>query len=93
MLHEPGAIIKADPASAKKAKLGLILFFCYLIIYAGFVVIGLTNPELMGSHALGSLNIAIIYGFGLIFLAIVMGFIYNLVCTAMENKVNKTNNK
>jgi uncharacterized membrane protein (DUF485 family) len=90
MLHEPAARMGADPASAKKSKLGLILFFFYLAIYAGFVVIGLTNPEIMGSHALGGLNIAIIYGFGLIFLAIVMGFIYNLMCTRMENKMKKS---
>lgn len=93
MLHEPAATIKDDPGSAKKAKLGIILFFCYLVIYAGFVVIGLTNPALMGSHALGSLNIAIIYGFGLIVLAAVMGFIYNLVCTSIENKAIKSENK
>lgn len=93
MLHEPAARMGADPASAKKSKLGLILFFFYLAIYAGFVVIGLTNPEIMGSHALGRLNVAIIYGFGLIFLAIVMGFIYNMMCTRMENKMKNTTNK
>jgi uncharacterized membrane protein (DUF485 family) len=92
MLHEPASQIMADPASGKKSRLGVILFFVYLVVYAGFVVIGLTDPELLGLHLLG-LNIAIIYGFGLIFLAIVMGFIYNLACTAMENKMKKTENQ
>ncbi|MCX6160765.1 MAG: DUF485 domain-containing protein [Ignavibacteriae bacterium] len=89
MLHEPSAVIGTDNAAEKKAKLGVILFFVYTIIYAGFVVIGLTKPELMGLELISGQNIAIIYGFGLIVLAIVMGFIYNYFCTKMENKLNK----
>lgn len=89
MLHEPSVIIGTDNAAAKKAKLGVILFFVYTFIYAGFVLIGLTKPELMGLEILGEQNIAIVYGFGLIVLAIVMGFIYNFFCTRMENKMNK----
>lgn len=87
MLHEPSVVTGTDNAAAKKAKLGVILFFVYTIIYAGFVVIGLTKPELMGLELIGGQNIAIIYGFGLIVLAIVMGFIYNFFCTRMENKI------
>jgi uncharacterized membrane protein (DUF485 family) len=91
MLHEPAIVIGKDNAAAKKAKLGVILFIVYTIIYAGFVLIGLTKPELMGLELIGGQNIAIIYGFGLIFLAIIMGFIYNYFCTRMENKMGKTN--
>ncbi|MCX6164931.1 MAG: DUF485 domain-containing protein [Ignavibacteriae bacterium] len=89
MLHEPAVVIATDNAAAKKSKLGIILFFAYTIIYSGFVLIGLTKPELMGLELMGGQNIAIIYGFGLIVLAIVMGFIYNYFCTKMENKMNK----
>ena len=87
-MHGPAAKLGADKAAAKKAKLGVILFFVYLIIYSGFVVIGLYDPDLMGAHVLGKQNLAIVYGFGLIILAIVMGFIYNAACTRMENKMN-----
>ena len=89
MLHKPSVIIGTDNAAPKKAKLGVILFFVYTLIYAGFVLIGLFKPELMGLELVGGQNIAIIYGFGLIALAIVMGFIYNYFCTRMENKMNK----
>ena len=89
MLHEPAVVIATDNAAAKKSKLGIILFFAYTLIYSGFVLIGLTKPELMGLELMGGQNIAIIYGFGLIVLAIVMGFIYNYFCTKMENKMNK----
>jgi uncharacterized membrane protein (DUF485 family) len=89
MLHEPSGVFETDNAAPKKAKLGVILFIVYTLIYSGFVIIGLTKPELMGLELIGEQNIAIIYGFGLIGLAIVMGFIYNYFCTRMENKMNK----
>ncbi|MDY0104096.1 MAG: DUF485 domain-containing protein [Lentimicrobium sp.] len=89
MLHEPSVEIGTDKAAPKKAKLGVIMFFIYTIVYAGFVLIGLTKPELMGLELIGGQNIAIIYGFGLIVLAIVMGFIYNYLCTRYEDIMNK----
>ncbi|QQS52683.1 MAG: DUF485 domain-containing protein [Bacteroidota bacterium] len=89
MLHEPVVEIGTDKAAARKAKLGVKMFIAYTIIYAGFVLIGLTKPELMGLKVLSGQNLAIVYGFGLILLAIVMGFIYNYFCTRLENKLNK----
>jgi uncharacterized membrane protein (DUF485 family) len=89
MLHEPAVVIGKDNAAAKKSKLGVILFIVYTLIYSGFVLIGLTKPELLGVEIIGGQNLAIIYGFGLIVLAIVMGFVYNYFCTRMENKMNK----
>lgn len=89
MLHEPIVEIGTDKAAPKKAKLGVKMFIAYTLVYAGFVFIGLTMPELMGMELLSGQNLAIIYGFGLIFLAIIMGFIYNYFCTKMEDKMNK----
>ncbi len=89
MLHKPASDSGPDNAAEKKAKLGVILFFAYTIIYSGFVFIGLTYPEIMGFELIGGQNLAIIYGFGLIALAIIMGFIYNYFCTKMEDKMNK----
>jgi uncharacterized membrane protein (DUF485 family) len=37
----------------------------------------------------GGLNLAIVYGFGLIVLAIIMGLIYNHLCTKKEDELNK----
>lgn len=74
-------------ASKKKTKLGVILFIVYSLVYAGFVTIGVTNNELMGHIMPGGQNLAVIYGFGLIVFAIILGLIYNAICTAYENKI------
>lgn len=92
MLHEPSLPTRKDRASDKKASLGLKMFFIYLIIYAGFTYISITNPTLMGEPFLLGLNLAIIYGFGLIILAIVLGWIYHLMCSYYERKMNREDN-
>ena len=92
-MHGPAAKLETDHAAAKKAKLGIKLFIFYILIYAGFVVIGLVDPELMGVHIIGKQNLAIVYGFGLIVLAIFMGFIYNSMCSRMEDKMNNKGGK
>ena len=88
MLHEPSKPIGTDKAAARKAKLGVKMFLFYTLVYAGFVIIGLSKPELMGVEVIGGQNIAIVYGIGLIILAIIMGFIYNYFCTRMEDEMN-----
>lgn len=88
-MHGPAVKLGADNAAAKKSRLGVLLFFAYTLVYAGFVVIGLVNPELLSLHVLGEQNLSIVYGFGLIILAIVMGFVYNAQCTRMEINMNK----
>ena len=89
MLHENKPTLGIDHAAPKKAKLGVLLFFIYTFIYSGFVIIGLTKPEWMGLEFIGGQNLAVVYGLGLIFLAIIMGFIYNSICTRMENELNQ----
>lgn len=88
MLHEPAVELGADHASRKKTRLGLILFFVYAVIYAVFVLLGLFFTETLGLVVFAGLNLAVVYGFGLIVLAIAMGLVYNLACTRMEEKMN-----
>ncbi len=89
MLHEPAhQETGPDHASEKKTRLGVWLFLLYTVIYFGFVIIGVFFPELMGIYVLGGQNLAVVYGFGLIILAIILGFIYNAICTRYENQMN-----
>lgn len=89
MDHGPAVKLGVDHASKKKTKLGVRLFIVYSLVYAGFITIGVANYELMGKIVFRGQNLAVIYGFGLIVLAVVMGLIYNSVCTRYENKMNK----
>jgi uncharacterized membrane protein (DUF485 family) len=89
MAHGPATKWGEDKASAYKAKLGVYLFVFYTLVYAGFIVINVVNPKLMGVIVFAGLNLACIYGFGLIVLAIIMGIIYNYLCSQQEYKVNK----
>jgi uncharacterized membrane protein (DUF485 family) len=90
MHHEPAPPdIGHDAASAYKTRVGLILFAIYGLVYAGFVAINTFNPTAMGQVVFAGLNLAVTYGFGLIILAIVMGLIYNILCTRAENKMNQ----
>jgi len=87
--HGPATDWGEDKAAAYKARLGLRLFVVYSLLYAGFVLINTINPKLMGVIIFSGLNLACVYGFGLIILAIIMGVIYNTMCTAAEDKLNK----
>lgn len=89
MNHEPSIKLGRDKASGKKSKLGVWLFVIYTIIYAGFVAIGVSDYELFKIKIFGGQNLAVVYGFGLIILAILMGVVYNFICTKYENKMNK----
>jgi uncharacterized membrane protein (DUF485 family) len=89
MLHEPAVLLGADHASKKKSKLGMILFVVYALLYGTFVIIGISHTHLLGVKVLAGLNLAVVYGMGLIVLAAVMGYFYSMICTRMENKMDK----
>ena len=74
-----------DLAAGYKAKLGVWMFLAYSAVYAGFVVINSVWPEAM-AIPVGRLNLAIVYGMGLIVLALVMAFIYNHFSRAAEER-------
>ncbi|MCU0857709.1 MAG: DUF485 domain-containing protein [Pontiellaceae bacterium] len=89
MLHGPAAPAEKDNASAWKAKLGIKLFWLYCIIYMGFVALAVFATETLKTPVLAGVNLAIIYGMALIVFAIILGLIYNHVCTKKENEMNK----
>lgn len=88
MDHGPPAPAEQDNAITPKTRLGVALFIVYGLIYAGFVVINTLSPETMGIEILLGLNLAVVYGFGLIIVAILLGLIYNTICTRIENNLN-----
>ena len=89
MDHGPAVQLGVDHASELKSKLGIKLFALYSLVYFGFIAINVIEPMLMERILFLGLNLAVIYGMGLIFLAIIMGLIYNGICTRYEKEMNK----
>ncbi len=83
MHHGPSTEWKADKASSLKELLGKWMFLLYTTVYAGFIFINVFAPNFMGIDV-GSFNVAIVYGFGLIVFAIFLAFAYNHVGTHAE---------
>lgn len=88
MLHEPASQSGQDFAAGYKSRLGIKMFFIYAIIYAGFVAINVARPVLMEKEIVFGLNLAVVYGFGLIILALLMAVFYNFFCVKEEKRTN-----
>ncbi len=71
-------------AETRNARIGLRLFTLYVALYAGFMWLSAFRPTLMGRPALGGLNVAIVYGFGLIAAAFVLAIVYMWLCMKHE---------
>lgn len=87
MGHGPAVKLGKDNAATFKTRLGVKMFIAYTLVYATFVVLNTTNPKMMESIILGQ-TAAVIWGFGLIALALVMAVIYNHLCTKAEEQMN-----
>jgi len=83
MGHGPSTEWQAEKSTAFKTKLGIIMFAIYTPIYLAFIIICVLSPSFMAKDV-GSLNVAIVYGFGIIILAIIQAIIYNNICSAKE---------
>lgn len=88
MLHEPAAPMGVDHASAYKTRLGVVLFIVYALIYAGFVAVSLYDVTILERIVFCGLNLAVVYGFGLIVFALLMALVYSGFCTRKERKLN-----
>ena len=87
MGHGPAAKLGKDDASSYKTRLGVKMFTIYTVVYASFVIVNTTNPKVMESIIFGQ-TAAVIWGFGLIILALVMALFYNRLCTKAEEQMN-----
>jgi uncharacterized membrane protein (DUF485 family) len=80
MLHEPAAAAVKDPAFAYKRRMGVWMFFAYAAVYVVFIAINVIKPRLMETVLFAGLNLAVVYGFALIVIALVMALFYSAAC-------------
>ena len=88
-MHVNNTFTEKETLTKRKSALGIRLFFIYLICYAGFVIIGVFQYELLAIQVLGGINLALAYGIGLILFAVILGVVYNYYCTKYEDEVEK----
>ena len=89
MTHGPATDWSKDKSTAYKTRIGIRMFLPYALLYAGFIILNTLSPALMESPMMG-LTLSVIYGFGLIVLAIVLALIYNWMCSSAEARLNAT---
>lgn len=86
MEHGPSTQWGEDHASEYKSRLGIWMFILYSLFYALFVAINLYNPLLMEATVIFGLNLATVYGFALIIVALVLALIYDWLCRTQESR-------
>ena len=62
----------ADGDDATTSRLGLVLFWIYVLLYGGFMGLVLVRPDLLSWRPLGGVNLAIASGMGLIAAAVIL---------------------
>ncbi len=77
MSHDRATTAGKVPAFSYKKRLGVVLFWVYALIYTAFVAVNLAAPALMDATFFAGLNVAVVYGFGLIVLAFILAIAYN----------------
>ena len=63
----------------------MILFTVYLAFYAAFVGLNAFSPETMAQTPIQGINLATVYGFALILLALLLALAYGALCSLLGN--------
>jgi uncharacterized membrane protein (DUF485 family) len=67
------------------ARWGLILFAVYVVLYLGFMILAAYFPQQMAQTTpIGSVNVAIVYGIGLIVAALVLAMVYTFISRSSD---------
>jgi len=70
---------------AHNTRVGVLLFIVYVIFYGGFMALSAFAPETMSEPFLGGVNVAVVYGFALIIVPLLLAFLYMKLCRKTSN--------
>lgn len=65
---------------SRNAAIGRVLLVVYTLLYGGFVLLNAFSPGTMEITPLPGINLAILYGFGLIVAALFLALLYGWLC-------------
>jgi uncharacterized membrane protein (DUF485 family) len=79
--HRPAATQgKPEQVSVRSTRYGWILFVCYALLYGGFVLLNAFHSDVMQDTPWGGINLAVLYGLGLIVSAFLLAIFYDWLC-------------
>jgi uncharacterized membrane protein (DUF485 family) len=93
MLHAPATPVGKDPAMSYKTRLGAWMFLFYSLFYLSFVGLNLLRPLAMEKTVLLGMNLATVFGFLLIVVALIQALVYDAMCRAKELKMQPSEGK
>lgn len=84
LVHGPAGAKEEEhgPTTRRNARYGLVLFGLYLVLYGGFVLLNAFAPEVMDAVPLAGVNLAVLYGLGLIAAAFLLALLYGWLCAS-----------
>ena len=68
------------------AGAGLVLFAFYLVFYGAFIGLSAFASDLMHRRPFGGVNLAVLFGLGLIVLALVLAAVYTALCRSTATR-------
>jgi uncharacterized membrane protein (DUF485 family) len=77
--HAPIRETESADVAARNARYGLVLFFLYLAVYTGFVLLNAFGAEWMQLEFAG-VSVAVLYGLALIVAAFLLSLVYGWLC-------------
>ena len=72
--------------NSRNARIGLVLFLLYSLLYGAFVLVNTFSPKTMEATPVAGVNVAILSGCGLILAAIVLSLLYGVLCDSAEDE-------
>lgn len=67
-------------------RMGVVLFTVYVVFYAGFMALSAFSYEVMARPVLAGVNLAVVYGFALILVALILALVYMKVSRKSSSK-------
>ena len=78
--HHPSPAAVEEPVNVRSARYGRWLFLGYLLLYGAFVLLNAFDPQIMEKTPWGGVNLAILFGLGLIAAAFLLALVYDWIC-------------
>jgi uncharacterized membrane protein (DUF485 family) len=82
--------VDTPSSQARNSKYGLILFSIYAVFYLGFVLVNAFAASWVEWVPFLGLNLAILWGFGLIALALILALVYGFLCWSPAAEASKS---